>query len=145
MGGAHCEHVETVCDFWRYAARRTIDIGLKDCYAYQVVRNSCGRAVLRFKDTMRGTLWYPVGRSADDLEFAQQMLYDKDDVDPSKFQFAVPNVLPIRKLRQSAEQLRPRLSRYRSIVRFPTEAVGAAYEWWTTFCDKEDDRMESMC
>ena len=142
--GVHVEWVHTVVDFWSGISDRCIPFTLSQCYSFQIKMNANGQVVLRSKDCMHGKTWFPVGRHAEDLQFAQPLLLTRSIQWSGELRFVVPNVLDVRGLRSSCLNYSLRLNLQRS-RRFPNEQAGDAMKWWIDFLDKEDKKIADMC
>ncbi len=73
------------------------------------------------------------------------MLREFKEQKPAVISYVVPGVLPISSLRNAITELKARLVTQRSIIKFPSEKLGEAYEWWDTFLRDELERQQHMC
>ena len=142
--GVHVEWVNEVVDFWSAVSDRCITYSLSKCYSFQIKLNETGQVVHRTKDSMHGDTWFPVGRHAEDLQFAQPLLCTRTSAWTGKLSFVVPNVIDVQGLRSSCQSYSRRLHLQRS-ARFPDEVAGAAMAWWTNFLQVEEKKIANMC
>ena len=79
-------------------------------------------------------------------QFGTPMLHPKPaSVPPTKFVFVVPGVHAMDSFWTAIESHQARLSTCRSVISFPLEEAGAAYQWWRDFLTKEEQRVNDMC
>ena len=140
--GVHVEHVETVVDFWRFIEPRSIEHQLSQKYSFEIQKNEVGLVVFRYKNA---ELWFPIGRTPNDLQFARPLLGSIECQKELKFSFVVPGVLPVSSLRSAINAQQDRISLLRSPLHFPEERVGDAYRWWTSFLNEQEQRANDMC
>ena len=79
FNGLRVEWLDTVVDFWSVISTRCIRYQLSKSYSFQIRKNTKGQVVHRTKDAMHGEVWFPIGFSADDLQFAQPLLLNRTE------------------------------------------------------------------